>query len=96
MAGTATNLSSETPSQVTTLADADLAADTIVKLTKTAVDSGTLDAGELTEIQALRTGVRSALDALNTANAKGQSIDFASFNAALQAYQAYSTTKGIQ
>jgi len=95
-AGTATSLSSETPSQVTTLAEADLAADTIVKLTITAVDTGKLDKGELTEIQALRAGVRAALDALHAANAKSQSLDFAAFNASIQAYQAYTTMKGIQ
>lgn len=95
VASAATSLSSSTPSQVATLADADLAADTIVKLTKTAVDSGTLDAGELTEIQALRAGVRAALDTLNAANAKGQSLDFSAINAALDAYKAYATLKGI-
>lgn len=92
----ATSLSSSTPSQVATLADADLAADTIVKLTKVAVDTGTLDAGTLTEIQALRAGVRTALDALHKANAAGQSLSFAAFNASLNAYQTYATTKGLE
>lgn len=94
-ASVATSLSSSTPSLVATLADADLAADTIVKLTKVAVDTGTLDAGTLTEIQALRAGVRTALDALHKANAAGQSLSFAAFNASLDAYRAYATTKGI-
>lgn len=94
-AGTATSLSSETPSQVTTLAEADLGADTIVKLTKTAVDTGKLDAGELTEIQALRAGVRAALDALHVANGKGESLNFAAFNATIDAYRAYTAAKRI-
>lgn len=96
VAGIATSLSSETPSQVTTLAEADLAADTLVKLSTVAVDTGKLDAGELNELQALRTGVRAALDQLHTANAAGQSLTFASFNAAMTAYKAYAVTEGIQ
>lgn len=91
----ATNVSTITPSQVTTLAAADLAADAIVKLTTTAVDTGKLDAGTLNEIQALRGGVRTALDALHAAQAKGQSLVFASLNAAIDAYHAYAISKGI-
>ena len=94
-AGTATSLSSSSPSQVTTLADADLAADLIVKVTKLAVDSGKLDEGTLVEIQALRGGVRVALDRLHAANTAGQSLSFASFNASLEAYRAYATLKGV-
>lgn len=91
----ATSLSSPTASQATTLAEADLAADTIVKVTKVAVDTNKLDVGELTEIQALRQGVRTALDDLHKANTAGQSVNYAAFNAALDAYNAYTTSKGI-
>ena len=94
-ASTATNLSSSNPSQVTTLAEADLAADTLVKVTKVAVDTGKLDSGTLHELQALRGGVRTALEALHTANAAGQNVNYAAFNAALDAYNAYTTLKGI-
>lgn len=94
-ASAATSLSTITPSQVSTLAAADLAADTIVKLTIAAVDTGKLDAGTLNEIQALRSGVRTALDALHTAQAKGQSLVFASFNTSIDAYHAYTVSKGI-
>lgn len=95
VAGTATSMSTQTPSQVTTLAEADLAADTIVRLARVAVDTDKLDAGTLKEMQALRQGLRDALDVLHAANDHGQSISFASFNAALQAYRAYATVKGL-
>lgn len=95
VASTATSLSSSTPNQASTLAEATLAADTLVKLTKVAVDTNTLDAGELTQLQALRAGVRSALDALYKANQANQSLSFAAFNAAIDAYNAYTTVKGI-
>lgn len=94
-ANTAANLSSSTPSQVSTLADAILVADTITRLGTVAVDTNTLDIATLTEAQALRAGIRAALDNLVADHAQGKSLVFASFNAALKAYKAYATEKGI-
>lgn len=92
----ATKLSSSTPSQVTTLGDADLAADLLVQGGKVAVDTGKLSSGQLTELQALRAGVRKALDELHAANSANESLNFAAFNAALDAYRAYTTQQGIK
>lgn len=94
-AAVATNLSTITPSQVSTLAAADLAADLLVKAGKVTVDTGKLDAATLTELQALRIGVRTALDGLHADQAAGHSLAFGSFNAALDAYNAYSAAKGL-
>lgn len=95
VASTATNLSSGTPEQVTTLGDADLAADAVVHLTTAAVDTNKLNAGQLMELQQLRAAVRAALDSLHTASAAGQSLNFAAFNAALDAWRAYKTQQGV-
>lgn len=97
VASIATNLSSSTPSQVTTLADAVQAADTITKLADTYVTSGvTISKAQLLQMQALSNGVHTALVALEAANSAGQSLDYAAFNAALAAYNSYATTAGIQ
>jgi hypothetical protein len=95
VASTATNLSSGTPEQVTTLGDADLAADAVVHLTTATVDTNKLNAGQLMELQQLRAAVRAALDSLHTASAAGQSLNFAAFNAALDAWRAYKTQQGV-
>lgn len=94
-ASVATNPSTITPSQVKTFAEAVLASDAIVRLTKVAVDTNKLDAGTLTELQALRGGVRAALDALKAQSDAGHSLAFGSFNAAVDAYKAYAAVKGI-
>lgn len=92
---TATNLSSSTPSQVTTLNEAALATDLVVKATKAAVDTNKLDLATLTKLQALRAAVRAAMNDIVAANTAGNSLDFAAFNGALDAYRAYATQKGI-
>lgn len=94
-ANTAASVSTELPSQVTTLAEADQTADLLVIGTRTAVDAGKLDLGTLNELQALRAGLRAALDVLHGAHDRGENLNFAAFNAALQAYRAYAVTKGI-
>lgn len=94
-ANTATYLSSATPAQATTLQEAVTAADLVTRLTKTAVDTNRLDRGTLVELQALRAGVRAALDTLIAADAAGHALDMSAFNAALEAWRAYATQKGI-
>lgn len=94
-ASVATSLSTITPSQVKIFKDAVLASDLVVRLTIVAVDTNKLDAGTLTELQALRGGVRTALDALQTQQLAGHSLAFGAFNAAVDAYNAYAAAKGI-
>ena len=94
-ASTATSLSSSTPGQVKTLNDAVAAADLLTKSTKVVVDTGTLDRATLVEIDALSTGVHAALTDLEADNAAGHALNYASFNAALDAYNSYMTIKGL-
>ena len=91
----ATNLSSSSSSDVTTLSDAILAATVVTKATDVAVQTGKLDKGTLTQIKALNNGLHAALTDLENANAQGKSLSFAAFNAALDAWNAYATVKGI-
>ncbi len=95
VASVATSLSSSSPTQVTTFADATLAATAATNFADAAVASGKLDKGTLVQIRALNEGVHSAWVDLSNANAAGKSLSFASFNAALDAWNAYATVKGI-
>lgn len=92
----ATSLSSSTPAQVTTLAQADLAADAIVRLTKAAVDTNKLTLGQLKQIHGCRAAVRAALDDLHAVSDAGHALNFEVFNAALLAWQAYTTAIGVK
>ena len=91
----ATNLSSSTPAQVNTYADATLAATLATKTVDLAVNTGKLSKATLIELGALNDGVHSAWLVLKAANAAGKSLDYAAFNAALSAYQSYRTSEGI-
>lgn len=94
-ANVATSLSSSTPTQVTTLAEAINAADLITNSAKVAVDTGRLDAATMKEIDTLSTAVHTALVQLEAANTAGKSLSYAAFQAALDAYLSYSTAEGI-
>lgn len=94
-ATTATNLSTSTPVQVTTYADATLAATLATKAVKLAVDTHKFDKATLIELSALNDAVHAAWLDLKTDNDAGKSLVFGSFNAALSAYNAYATTEGI-
>ena len=50
----------------------------------------------LIQIKSLSDGLHAALVTLERANADGKSLTFASFNAALQAFNAYATSAGIK
>lgn len=94
-AGAAQSLSSSTPTQVSTYADAVLAADGVTKLADTAVNTGKLSRPVLVEIGVLSDGVHNAFVAIKAANDAGQSLDFAALNAALAAWVSYTTSQGI-
>lgn len=95
LANVATSLSSSTPSQVTSLAEAQQAATLVTKGADAAVTSGKLNRATLLEINALSDGIHAAMGDLEAANAAGKSIDFAAFNAALSAYNSYMTANAI-
>jgi hypothetical protein len=89
-ATTATNMSSSTPAQATQ------AATLVTKAVDIAVNTGKLDRATLIELDALNEGVHAAWLNLKAANDSGHSLVFASFNAALDAFRAYATTKGVR
>jgi hypothetical protein len=93
--GVATSLSSSSPSQVSTYADATNAAILATKTVDLAVTTLTLSKATLTELQTLNDGLHAAWLQLKAANDAGQSLDYAAFNAALAAYQSYKTSQGI-
>lgn len=92
---TAAVIAGPTPGQATTLADAILVADAATKGVKFAVDTVKLPPSTLTQLSALSDGVHAALSDLEQANAAGQALDFAAFNAAVAAYNAYAVAHGI-
>lgn len=89
------SVSNETPTQVTTLAEAYQAARLITIAATTAVDTGKLNEATLLGLQNVRGAVRAALDTLNDAHMRGENLNFAAIDAALTAYRAYTTAKGI-
>lgn len=91
----ATELSSSTPSQVSTLAAAEQAATLITKSADLYVNTGSPNRAVLLEILNLSDALHTALGALEVANSAGNSLDYAAFNAALLAYQSYATNEGI-
>lgn len=92
----ATNLSSSTPVQVTTYAAATQAATLATKAVTLAVDVHKFDKATLVELSALNDAVHAAWLDLKTVNDNGGSLAFGSFNAALDAFNAYATTKGVK
>lgn len=94
-ANIAQSVSSSTPSQVTTLAEAEQAATLVTNATDLYVNTAHPSSGVLMEIKSLSDGLHAALVTLEQANAAGKSLTFSSFNAALQAFNAYTTSQGI-
>lgn len=96
VADTAASLSSQTPSQVRTLAEALQAA----KLATDAVDLyvriGKPDRDIRNELRALNEAVHTAALSLEQDQAAGKSLTFGAFNAALDAFNAYATVKGVK
>lgn len=92
----ATNLSSSTPAQVTTYAEATQAGTLATKAVKLAVDVHKFDKATLVELSALNDAVHTAWLDMKADNDAGRSLAFGSFNAALDAFNAYATTKGAK
>ncbi len=95
VATVATSMSTSTPAQVNTFADATAAATLATRTVDLAVTSLKLDKATLKELQTLNEAVHAAWLPLKDAVDKGQSPSFAAFNAALAAYQSYRTSQGI-
>lgn len=85
----AESTSTTIPNQATTLGQALQAATLVTKATDTYVTTANPSAAQLRQIKALSAGVHAALVHLEQENAAGHSLIFASFNAALQAFNAY-------
>jgi hypothetical protein len=96
VANLAVAASSSTPTQVNTLADALQAATLATNAVDAYVNIGNPTRATLLELQTLNNGLHTALTTLQAANAAGQSLAMASFNAALQAFNAYSTSAGVK
>lgn len=95
VATTATDMSSSTPREVTTYAQATQAATLVTKAATLAVQVGKFDRATLVQLNALNEGVHAAWLSLKADNASGKSLTFGAFNAALDAFRAYATAKGV-
>ncbi len=95
LADVATSLSSSSPAQVQTYAEATAAADLATRTVDLAVNNVKFSKATLTELQALNDSLHDAWSKLKAANDAGQSLSFAAFNAALSAYQTYRTEQAI-
>lgn len=95
VANIAATVTSSTPQQVTTLGDAIQASTLLTRAVDLAVNTGKLPKPVLLEINALSDGLHAALISLESDNAAGKNLDFAAFNAALKAYNAYLTANAI-
>lgn len=91
----ATELSSSTPTQVRTLADAERVATLVTKAATVAVNTGKLTRAQLTQLDKLNEGVHAALSDLHQTQKEGGSLAYGAFNAALAAFNAYTTQQGI-
>lgn len=94
-ADTAQSLSSSTPTQVNTLADAEIAAKGVHQLIDQAAKSGKLSRAQLTTLNTINEAVNKAMTDLEAANAAGQSLTYAALNEALSQWVSYSTANGI-
>lgn len=81
--------------QAKTLGDALQLADLATKATQVAVDTLPLRRAQLVQLNALNDSLHSALVSLEQANASGQALSFASFNAALSAWNTYAGQIGV-
>jgi len=96
-AGTAaivTQLTTQTPAQVTTLAEAEQAATLVTKAADLYVTSGAATPAQLAEIGKLSDAVHVALTALEADQTAGKSLVFDGFNAALAAFNAWQSSTG--
>lgn len=92
---TVQSLSSSTPSQVTTLAEALQAATLVTNAVDIYVNTGNPSRATLNELNVLNDGLHTALGNLQTANASNQNLYIATFNEALRAFSSYATASGV-
>ena len=95
LATVATEISSSTPTQVRTLADAERVATLVTRAVTIAVNTGQLSKAQLVQIRTLSNGVYAALSDLHQTQREGGSLAYGAFNAALDAFNAYATKQGI-
>jgi len=96
VASTAATMSSTTPTEVKTLAEAEQAATLVTRAVQLYVENGNPSRATLLEIKALSDGVHAAILELDAAQRTKKSLVFDSFNAALAAFNAYATAQGIK
>lgn len=94
-ADTAQSLSSSTPTQVSTLADAEIAAKGVHQAISLAANSGKMTRAQLGTLGTVNDNLNKAMTDLETANANGQSLAFAALNEVLAQWISYSTAQGI-
>lgn len=91
-ASVAATVAGPSPTQATTLGQAEQLATVATDLTKAYVDTASLSLAQLQQINALNDGLHTAITSLETANSQGQALSFAAFNAALAAFNSYKAT----
>ena len=89
------NLTTSTPVQVTTYADATAAADLVTRTADLAVATGKLPSSVLDAIGSYSDKVHSEWLKLKAAKDAGQSLAFQAFQDALSAFESYRTAQGI-
>jgi outer membrane lipoprotein SlyB len=94
LSNVAATVAGASPTQATTLGQAEQLATVATDAADVAVNTGKLPVATLKELAALNAAVHAAVTDLEAANAAGQSLNFAAFNAALQAFNAYKTANG--
>jgi hypothetical protein len=91
---TALTTSTAAPAAVTTLADAEQSATLVTQAVDLYVKTGNPTKATLQQLQAYSNAVHAALTTLEQANAEGGTLVFASFNAAVAAFNSYSASIG--
>lgn len=92
----AQTLSTATPEQARTLAEATQAATLATRAVDLYVNTANPNRATLEQLNVLNERVHSTLTNLQAANAAGQSLAIAAFNEAFSAFVAYSNVKGVK
>lgn len=95
LAGIGQSFTSSTPSQVQTYADATRFATLATKTVDLAVQSGKLSRTTLDKLDQLNDTLHAAWVVIRDANSRGESLNFAAFNAALSAFETYRQQQAI-
>ena len=96
LTNTATELSSSTPAQVTTYAEATQAAKLLTDAVDLLVNTSHLDKDTLTEFALINDTVHDAWLKLKDDKDHGRSLTFGAINGALDLYRTYATSKGVK